>query len=396
MKVVHLVGFYPEIGGPFSVVKTLCTKLSQKGMKIKVLSPIPKGYDKSKLSFVEKLPFEVEYVEEQLPRYIWPSFSFKFIKKIKEESADLLHVAMPFDFYNIAAWASGRRFIISLHGTFMKEAYSMIKFKKFKKDIYMRLIGKKILRKAELVHLLTNEEKRHFLEFYPDFVEKIRVIPNGIDISELDVDVSTEKQKLLSKYPNLENKKIVLFLSRLNWKKGLDLLIPAFSKLCRERHDVHLLIVGKDDGDGYEQKVRSWIRQYGIQNRVTFAGLLTEKDKIAAFKIADVFVLPSYSEGLPTAVIEAMACKIPVVVSNKVGITQEIQENNAGLIVNTKIEDIYQGINNLIENELLRKVISNNGRIMVERYYNIGIIAEKVIDMYEEVLRRDHLKAKFS
>ncbi|MGC8979483.1 glycosyltransferase, partial [Caldisericum sp.] len=231
MKVLHLVGFYPEIGGPFTVVKELLTKLSQKGVEVKVLSPIPKGYDRNKLDFVKELPFEVEYLEEQLPRWIMPSFSLKFMEKLKKYSNefDLIHIAGIFDFYSLFFIIGNKKFIYSTHGTFMKEAYKMIWYKKLKKDLYMKIIGKRILEKAKIIHLITEEEREHFLEFYPEFEEKLRVIPNGIDLTQFEVEI--EKSELLKKYPQLKDKKVILFLSRINWKKGLDLLIPAFAKL---------------------------------------------------------------------------------------------------------------------------------------------------------------------
>jgi glycosyltransferase involved in cell wall biosynthesis len=384
MKVLHLVGFYPEIGGPFTVVKELSIKLSQKGVEVKVLSPIPKGYDRNKLDFVKELPFEVEYVEEQLPRWIMPSFSLKFINRTKNENFDIIHIAMPFDFYNIAAYFSNKSYIISLHGTFMKEAYKMIWYKKLKKDLYMKIIGKRILEKAKIIHLITEEEREHFLEFYPEFEEKLRIIPNGIDLTQFEVEI--EKSELLKKYPQLKDKKVILFLSRINWKKGLDLLIPAFAKLYSERKDVHLLIVGKDDGDNYESKVKNWVREYNLEKAVTFTGLLTGRDKLTAFYGSDFFVLPSYSEGLPTAVIEAMASGLPVVVSDKVGITREIKRYDAGIIVNTTVDSVYRGLKYALETDLSQKV--ENAKKMVKELYDIERVVDKVIAMYEEALRR--------
>ncbi len=89
MKVLHMVGFYPEIGGPYTVIQNLLLKLVEKGIGVKVLSPLPKNYDKKKIEFVKTLSFPVEYIEEQLPRYIWPSFSLKFFKKINEEVKEI-------------------------------------------------------------------------------------------------------------------------------------------------------------------------------------------------------------------------------------------------------------------------------------------------------------------
>ena len=386
MKVLHIVGFYPEIGGPFSVVKELLLKLNQLGISVRVLSPLPSNYKKENLRFIKELPFEVEYIKEQLPRFIIPSFSLKFAQRIKELSKeyDLIHLSGIFDFYSILVFWNKVKFIYSSHGSFMKEAYSMIKFKKIKKDLYMKTIGKKILEKAALIHLLTLEEKKHFLEFYPEFKDKIRVIPNGIDLSQFDI--SLDKSDLIKKYPQLKNKKIILFLGRINWIKGLDILIPAFARLYKENKNYHLLIAGKDDGDGYEKKVRQWVNEYDLNDAVTFTGLLTGKDKLMAFYGSDVFVLPSYSEGLPTAVIEAMACGVPVVVSDKVGIVEEINKYNAGIIVKTNINDLYNSIKEVVLNPDKSKKMTLNAKKMVYELFDINNIADKMIEMYKEVI----------
>jgi glycosyltransferase involved in cell wall biosynthesis len=386
MKILHLIGFYPEIGGPFAATKELLIKLYEKGISVKVLSPIPKNYDKEKFNFIKDLPFEVEYIEEQLPRFIMPSFSLKFNKRIKELSKyfDLIHLAGIFDFYSIPVVSMDLKFIYSSRGTFMKEAYKMMRFKKFKKDFYMSIIGKKILKKAKLIHLLTQEEKEHFLEFYPEFENKVRIIPNGLDLSQFEIDLN--KSDLINKYPHLKNKKIILFLSRINWKKGLDILIPAFAKLYNEDKSFHLLIVGKDDGDGYEKKVRQWVSDYGLLDAVTFTGLLTGKDKFMAFYGSDLFVLPSYSENFGVAVVEAMACGVPIVVSDKVGISREIKQYNAGTIVKTNVDDVYNGIKNGFQNLDEAKDMTLNAKKMVHNLYDINKVADEVIKMYEEAI----------
>jgi len=266
----------------------------------------------------------------------------------------------------------------------MKEAYKMMKLKKMKKDFYMNIIGKKILKKAKFIHLLTQEEKEQFLEFYPEFENKVRIIPNGLDLSQFEIDLN--KSDLINKYPQLKNKKIILFLSRINWIKGLDILIPAFAKLYNEDKNYHLLIVGKDDGDGYEKKVRQWVNDYGLIDAVTFTGLLTGKDKLMAFYGSDLFVLPSYSENFGVAVVEAMACGIPIVVSDKVGISREIIQYNAGTIVKTNVEDVYNGIKNVFSNLDKAKEMALNGKKMVHNLYDINKVADEMIKMYQEAI----------
>lgn len=384
MNILYIVGFYPEIGGPFIAIKELAKKLSEKGIKVKVLSPIPKNYNKKKLEFTKELSFEVEYIEEQLPRFIMPSFSMNFFNAIKNSMPDIIHLNMPFDFYNIATFLLDKKYILSTRGSFMKEAYNMKVFKKIKKDLYMKIIGKKILQKASLIHVLTDEEEKHFLEFYPEFKSKIKIIPNGLDFSMYD---NFNNNELTQKYPHLIGKKIILFLSRINWKKGLDILIKGFAKLYQERKDIHLVIVGKDDGDNYEKKVKHWVDACNISESVTFMGLLTGNDKLSVFYNSDVFILPSYSENFGVAVVEAMACKLPIIVSDKVGIANDIRDYKAGFVINASVEGVYTGLKYYLDNTNEFKKMAENGKKYVMDKYDINITADKMIDLYSEVMK---------
>ena len=151
---------------------------------------------------------------------------------------------------------------------------------------------------------------------------------------------------------------------------------------------MYLVIAGEDDGDGYKDTVKKWIKNYDMENRVIFTGMISGYDKLSAFVDAEMFVLPSYSENFGMSVIEAMECGTPVVISDKVGISKEVEENNAGIIVKTNPESIYAGIKNLLDNSSLRRKIAENGKNMVKEYYDIDKVSDKMIKMYEEVLKK--------
>ena len=385
MKVLHIVGFYPEIGGPFSALKDLLVKIHQKGVKVKVISPIPKNYDMKKFDFLDELPYEVVYIKEQLPRSIMPSFSLKFLNVIPKEakSFDLIYLAGLFDFYVFPVGLCKKPIIYGARGTFMKEAYEIKKFKRLKKDIFMFLIGKKILKKACKIHLITQEEKEDFLEFFPEYETKTTVIPNCINTNKYKLE---DENDFREKNPQLKGKKVILFLSRINWKKGLDILIDGFARLYSERKDIHLVIAGKDDGDGYESKVKSWVQDRGLNNAVSFVGLLTGKEKLKAFYGSDVFILPSYSENFGVAIIEALACGIPVITTAKVGIWRELKEYDSAIIIEPTAEGVYKSLKNWLEMGEKAKEMTERGKKMVEELYHIDKVADKMIEMYREVI----------
>ncbi|MEI6280334.1 MAG: glycosyltransferase, partial [Verrucomicrobiae bacterium] len=143
----------------------------------------------------------------------------------------------------------------------------------------------------------------------------VHVIPNGVDIAECDAtrapDAFADCPWACRKRP-----KRVLFLSRIHKKKGLDLLVPAWGRLTREFPDWELVIVGPDEG-GYQAIVEGLIRSQGCGGTCTVCPAVSGAEKHALLDTADLFVLPSYSEGFPMAVLEAAAHRLPVVMTDE-------------------------------------------------------------------------------
>jgi glycosyltransferase involved in cell wall biosynthesis len=211
-------------------------------------------------------------------------------------------------------------------------------------------------------------------------------VPHGIDLSEFS-DLPG-KEKLRQRYPILKDKKVVLFLGRINWKKGLDILVQAYSILAKEKDNVHLMIVGNDEG-GYIRKVKRWVREYGIEQRVTFTGILTGKEKLEAYAGSDIFVLPSYSENLGIAVLEAMICGLPVIISNQVGIHKEVSGAEAGIVIETNTKQLAEAIKNLLDNPHICKKMGENGKRLVDRTFRLDRVTDEMVELYEDILRKE-------
>ncbi len=331
-------------------------------------------------------------------------FSWQMTRALKKnlKSFDIVHIHAVWNYPTAVAGHYCRLYkkpyIIATRGTLYPYTLS----KKFwKKWFYYHFIAKRDLEGATAIHYTTEDEAEGCHPFL-GLKNQAIIIPNGVDLSEFkdyglgDYGVRGRelslRESLRNRYPILKDKKIILFLGRIHWKKGLDLLIKAYAKLVKERDDVHLLIAGNDE-DGYSKKVKTWLKEFSIpfistKARVTFTGMLTGKEKLEAYSGSDIFVLPSYSENFGMSVIEAMACGVPVVISNKVGIYKEIQGNKAGIVVDTNAESLYKGIKLLLDNSELRKEIANNGEKLVEEYYDIDKVAERMIKAYVEMLER--------
>ncbi len=381
MKVLQIIPSYSLAwGGPPKVVHDLSRSLISKGLKIDILTtcqvndisyPIP---DNVKLIKMNPSKLSV----------FWTGFSIQLISFLRNHlnDYDLIHIHELWHFPHFIAYMLRKKspFIVTVHGELDDWC---LKHKQLKKSFYSSLIQKKILKEANIIHVLTNQERKNTIEYLNGFSGNIEVIPNGIDVAEFAS--ASEDLSFLQQYPSLLNKKYILFLGRINAKKGLDLLIEAFEILSKEHSNIFLVLAGPDS-EGYQAKVMRDVIQRNLSEKVIFAGTLSGNTKYSAIKNSELFVLPSYSEGFPMAVLEAMACEIPVVISNKTGINREVEEHNAGVIVKTNPTSISDGIIRLITDYDFKIKIAKNGKKMALKYFNIDKVSDMMFAAYKKAL----------
>ena len=311
------------------------------------------------------------------------SFTLTNALKKNLKSFDLVHIVGAWN-YPIAATAHYCRkykkpYLITAVGHLYP--YSLRR-KFWKKWFYYHFVTKRDLQGASIIHYTTEDELKKCHSFL-NLQNRTIVIPNAIDAAEF-INLP-EKGKLKEQYPALKGKKVILFLGRINWKKGLDLLIRAYSVLLGYRNDIHLLIVGNDEG-GYIKKVKKWIKKFGIEDKVTFTGVLIGKEKIAAYVGSDVFVLPSYSENFGMAVVEAMACGVPLIISNQVGIQKDIIEAKAGEVIEAKTEHLVSAIIKLLDNPNISHEMAENAKKLVREKFEIEKVSDEMIDLFREII----------
>ena len=396
MRILHVIPtYYPAIrfGGPIISVHELNKALVRKGIKVTVCTSNYGLENKSKgKSFSETVDGVTVWYFSCLTFFDFLSptgyqFSPTLRKWLEEhvKKYDLVHISAVWNYPVLAgargAYEAGKPYILSPRGALYPYTF---KKKFWKKRIYFQLVVKKILERTSAIHYTTEDEKEQCHEFL-GLKNRAVVVPNGLDLSEFSN--SPSKKEFFNKFPHLAGKKLILYLGRINWKKGVDILIEAFSVIARERKDVYLVLVGEDDGDGYKARMQSLAKKLGIAERVTFTGILTGREKLAAYRAAEIFILPSYSENFGMVVIEAMACKCPVIISNRVGIYREVQQAEAGIIIEPAVSDIVKAIKLLIDNKELRKRISEDGYKLVKNQYDIDKVAENMIEVYENIVR---------
>lgn len=184
-------------------------------------------------------------------------------------------------------------------------------------------------------------------------------------------------------HPEIGDRKIVLFFGRLNFKKGLDVVIAAFAAAVAQGHDIWLVLAGPDHG--MRSHAEAWLADRGVAGRATFAGMLTGADKLAALADADLFVLPSFSENFGIAVIEALACGLPVLISDRVNIWPEVAAAGAGAVAAPAVEPFAEMIDRLLGNPAARAAMGKAGRRLVRERYDWAPIATQLEAVYTDI-----------
>ena len=186
-------------------------------------------------------------------------------------------------------------------------------------------------------------------------------------------------------HPSLQGKPVLLFLGRIHPIKGLDLLVDAFKLVLNRYPETHLVIAGPDE-NGYKQHIEDQLKRNKTYANCIFTGLLSENDKLKALKLANILVLPSYSEVMGIATLEGMDAGLPVVITEGCQFP-EVAENGAGLVVQHTSTSLSDAILYLLDNPQIRKTMGQIGQQLISQTYNWSNISDSYIDLYADILR---------
>lgn len=386
MRILHLIPSYsPAIlaNGVIGPMHVLNKELAGKGVEVTVYTT---NLDGNKTLDV---PLSQEVILDNVKVTYFPitykpwcysaALHGSLIHNLKK--FDLIHISSVFLSVSTLGGYYAKKFnkpyIISPHGSLMQKP---LQHHHLKKKIYLNLIEKRNLSGASALHFTGEKEKEEYLAAGLPF-KKVLTLPYSFDTEgfikdEIPPGIFREKFQIG------RNKKIILFLGRISWKKGLDTLIPAFAQVLEKEPEAILVIAGPDD-EGYARKIKFQISNLKLDGKVIFPGTLLGDDRLAAYQEADVFVLPSYSENFGMAVAEAMYLKLPVVVTDRVGIADEVQHSEAGLVVEKEPNQVTNAILNILSNPDLAKKMGERGRALIIKQFSCDKIAESFIKEYK-------------
>lgn len=233
-----------------------------------------------------------------------------------------------------------------------------------KKMVYDRIIARRILDEAAVIVYTAigeREEARPLKLAAPSVV-----IPHGFDSGPYGR--LPARDEFRDRYLNGHTGPLVLYLGRLHAKKGLDLLAASVARVADRMPDVRLAIVGSGDPPEFAGRVRGWLRDCQIEDRTVMTGVLIGSEKLAALAAADLFVQPSQAENFGYTVFEAMASRVPVVISDTLSYAAEVERCASGLVVQRDPERFAAAILELLGDRERGQRMAENAVQLVRSY----------------------------
>jgi glycosyltransferase involved in cell wall biosynthesis len=275
---------------------------------------------------------------------------------------------------------AGKPYLYFVHGCLDRWA---LNYHKIKKIPYWHLIEKPNFQKAHGFIVLSEDEAN---QVHTMGIEKpLFLARNGLihPVSQ----VANPENILKNQLPGLNGHPFVLFMSRLHPKKGLEVLLHAWSAINYQYPEWRLVIAGPDEGE-YRSKIVGLMEELRLHDSVLFPGLVLGDIKAALFQRASLFVLPSFSEGVPGAVIESMGYGIPVLITPGCHLP-EVADARAGLIVEPEIIAVKDGLDCLISDKNLRQQMGRNAELLARNEFDEMKVAEGLVHFCNHILNKE-------
>ncbi len=402
MKILHVIpSFAPawRYGGPIYAALGLTRELVRQGHQVTVMTTNIDGPGVLDVLLEQPVSWdgvEVWYFQVERPR--WWCFSRSLGRALRQQVKhfDVVHIHSVFLWPTTATAFWCRRHLVpyivrpagSLDPICLRKSYDrwwVSLGSRVKKGIYLNTLGRMDLQYAAALHFTSQAEM--------EASRPLRLKPPGFVVSpsvELGpVEEGSFQLRLHERHPELDGKTVVLFFSRLDPIKGLNLLIPALGDLARRRKDFAFVLAGSGNSN-YEAEVAALVKRHELEDRTVFLGLVEGEAKWSILQEADLLVLPSYHENFGVAVVEAMAAGLPVVISRRVNIWKEVSQAGAGLVTDLDPGEIAAALEQLIADKNLREKMGRRGAALVHEQFNVEKVTKGMVHVYEHIVR--HLR----
>jgi glycosyltransferase involved in cell wall biosynthesis len=392
-------GYKPayRVGGPIVSVAAAAEMLVRKGHDVTVVSTT--ANNDTELDVPIGVPVDVDGVQvwyfrrqEPLQRllpfvpYFSRSMGFLYAPEMRAAldrlvpAVDVVHTQGPFVYPTYAAGRAAIRhhkaLVYSQRGSFAGHA---LRFRAVKKRLYLTALEKPIMRRADVLVALTEAERVSYRAL--DVDTPIAIVPNGTDIPSPRPGAAVRVQAAFGIAPGVP---LILFLGRLHPTKGADTLLDAFMRVMDDAPRAVLMIAGPDEWD-LQTRWREHATRRDTGNRVIFPGMIDGDVKADVLARADLFCLPSLSEGFSNAVLEALASATPVMLSPACNFP-EVEPARAGVIVEADAGRMAAAMRELLGRPDDLRAMGEAGRRFVEAQYSWDGITDRLAGLYAQIV----------
>lgn len=382
MKILHVISSAnPKGGGPIEGIRQLHGPMHELGATVEVAccdapnSPWLENSGLNKVYALGPAKFGYAYTPKLLP---W----------LRENASqyDAVIVNGLWQYTGFAVWRAlaGTKipYFVFTHGMLDPWFKITYPFKHLKKWLYWPWAEYRVLRDARAVIFTCEEEKLLARESF--WLYKVNEAVTAYGTSGPPLNGGDLAEKFLAANPELRGKRVALFLSRIQEKKGCDLLIEAFGQVASKDPSLHLVMAGPDQ-TGWIKELKSLASNLGIADRISWTGMLQGDAKWGAFYASEVFCLPSHQENFGIVVAESLACGKPVLISNKVNIWREIEVDLAGFVGDDTVEATVKNFEKWLA---LRPAdylaMSDNASRCFSQRFHIHKAAERLLEIVQE------------
>ncbi|MGC1309752.1 MAG: glycosyltransferase [Phormidesmis sp.] len=388
LKVLHVIpSVSPTRGGPSQAVIEMVKVLRSQAVEATIVTTNDDG------SELLDVPLGRELNYQGVPVWFFPrfsppvpafrefAFSGAFTRWLWQNAKryDVMHIHAIFSYPSTVAMAIARRhnipYIIRPLGQLCEWSLQQSALKKW---LYLQLIERTNLNGSQGLHLTSNKEKQEAAKLQLNCSSF--VVPHGLDFPSR---IDDARQLLRAQFNLPENEKIILFLSRIHPKKGLDYLIAALSNLVK--YPFTFILAGSGD-PGYEAEIRDLLQASGISNRTILPGFVEGKTKAIFLQGADLYALTSHSENFGVAVLEALAAGLPAMVTPGVALCDEMQRHQLGYVSELTVEAITSTLESYFADPAAALQLGKRAQQFTLKNYTWQSNADNLIKIYQAVL----------
>ena len=383
MKILRLIrSLNPEGGGPAEGIRQITPHLGALGVSTTVAS-----LDSPDAPWLKGQPFQAIGLGPVAGGYGYRRGLPSRILALAHDH-DVVIVQGLWQYHALVTWralrGTGIPYFVYPHGMldpWFKRAYPL---KHLKKWAYWLLADYRVLRDAKAV-LFTTENER-LLARQSFWLYRAREVVVGYGTSAPPADAERQRTAFLERFPHLRGQRILLFLSRIHPKKGVDLLIEAFASVAFSDPTLQLVIAGPDQV-GLQAGLQQRAAALGIADRITWPGMLSGELKWGAYRHAELFCLPSHQENFGIVVAEALACGLPVAIAEPVNIATDVATARAGIVH----ADIAAGTTSALRQWLAmppaaRAEMGECGKQLFVEQFDFASVAKNLIPVLEDAV----------